>query len=392
MRILIAIGSLGGGGAERVAVNLARYWSSLGLEVRIVTLAAAAEDRYAVPAGVSRVALDLAHGGGSFPARAVANLRAIAAYRREIREFDPDITLGMISAMNVIVALAALGHRCAAVGSERTSPANDPLPRIWKLLRYFSYGLLDLVTAQTTAAAAWIRANTLARRTAVIPNAVNLPLPAGLIRVEPDSVCPPDAEILLGVGRLAAVKRFDLLIEAFGEAAASRPDWRLAIIGEGPERAHLESLVARRGLEGRVLLPGRVDNVAAWYARASITALTSTHEGFPNALLEALAHGVPVVSVDCPDGPRDIVRHGVDGLLVPQGDSAAFATELARLMDDKALSARMAAAASEASVRFAEPVVMQRWEDALALASRRSERRSRPPLFRPTLEHQKSRP
>lgn len=369
MKILIAIASLGGGGAERTAVNLAAYWTAQGREVRLVTLASEDLDCYAVPAGVSRAALGLAHGGGAPWRRLTANVQAVAAYRREIAGFRPDVVVGLITQVNVLIALASLGLSCATVGSERISPGHWAIPRAWSFLRRHGYGLLDVVTAQTEGAAAWIRTHTRARRTEVIPNAVALPLARGDgPALDPAAVCAPGEKVLLGVGRLTEQKRFDLLIETFAELAPARPDWRLVVLGEGPDRGRLEALTRTLGVADRVRLPGRADNVADWYARASAFALCSDFEGFPNVLAEALAHGVPAVATDCPDGPRDIVRDGVDGFLVPPRDGAALAARLAALMDDEGLRRRMAQAGPDVLARFAPERVMGRWDATIERA------------------------
>ncbi|MBC6983392.1 glycosyltransferase family 4 protein [Caulobacter sp. 17J80-11] len=365
-RILIAVSALGGGGAERSAAALANTWAGQGREVRVVTLWPALDHDYPLAEGVSRVALDLAHIGGKPIQSLVGNFRALAAWRREIKRFHPDVVLGMITETNVMVALASVGLGCRVVGSERSSPANSRLSRTWGVLRRWTYGLLDGAVAQTEGAADWLRANTFARGVRVIPNAITLPVPDSSPRLDPAAVHPA-GPILLGVGRLATVKRFELLIDAFARVAAAHPDWTLVLLGEGPERDRLEGLAADHGLQERVLLPGRAGNMSAWYERASLLALTSWHEGFPNVLLEAMAHGVPVVSVDCPDGPRAIVRDEVDGVLVDPPGADELGRALDGLMGDDARRGRMSDAAREVLDRFSEPAVMRQWNEALGL-------------------------
>jgi glycosyltransferase involved in cell wall biosynthesis len=141
-----------------------------------------------------------------------------------------------------------------------------------------------------------------------------------------------DGPILLAVGTLKAVKRHDLLVRAF--ARMPRADATLCILGEGQERAGLETLIGSLGLQDRVLLAGYQADPAPWYAHADLFVLSSDHEGFGNVLVEALEHGLPVVSTNCPTGPHEILEDGKYGRLVPVGDVDA----LARAMD-KALSA-----------------------------------------------------
>ena len=130
----------------------------------------------------------------------------------------------------------------------------------------------------------------------------------------------------------------------------------------GPERARLASTIGRMGLVQRVAMPGVAGNIAYWYGQADLFALTSLSEGFPNALAEAMAHGVPAVSVDCDTGPRDIIRHGIDGLLVPPDDIAALSDALARVMGDDALRGQLASRATQARERFSVEKIGHMWE------------------------------
>jgi glycosyltransferase involved in cell wall biosynthesis len=151
-------------------------------------------------------------------------------------------------------------------------------------------------------------------------------------------------------------------------------DWGLVILGEGPERAALESCVRALGLERRVLLPGQAGNMHDWYKRASLFVLSSLFEGFPVVLLEAMAAGVPVVSFDCAAGPREIIRHGVDGVLVPVGDETALAKSMRALMNDARLRAEMAGHAIAVRERFSEERVLALWDEAFKAVMRHAQR------------------
>jgi glycosyltransferase involved in cell wall biosynthesis len=144
--------------------------------------------------------------------------------------------------------------------------------------------------------------------------------------------------------------------------AAKFPNWQLAILGEGSLRNELAAQIALAGLNGRILLPGRVGNVGDWYAAADLYVMTSRFEGFPNAVAEAMAHGLAAISVDCDTGPRDIIRHEVDGLLVQNGDDTALVSALARLMGDEKLRQRFANRAIEVRERFSMARITALWE------------------------------
>ena len=168
------------------------------------------------------------------------------------------------------------------------------------------------------------------------------------------------------MGRLHQDKGFDLLIQAFKQLASAHPDWDLVILGEGGERAALEAQLRQSGMQDRVWMPGRVGNVGDWYASADLYVLTSRFEGLSNTLLESMASGLAAVCFDCDTGPREVVRDGVDGVLVrPNGDVPALCAALDAVMGDDAMRARMAAAATDVRDRFSANRVLARWEELL---------------------------
>ncbi len=364
MKILFFTNSLAGGGAERAAATLANHWARLGWQVTVVTLAPAVEDFYLLDPQVRRIALDLAGASDGVLDALRQNLRRVAVLRRVLAELRPAVAVALMSTPNVLLALAAWGRAdICTIGSERCFPPHFPLGRAWSALRRRGYGRLDAVVAQTSECAAWLGAHSNAERVAVIPNAVSWPLPRHAPRVAPEAVCGRDRKILLAVGRFEQVKNFGALIGAFAAIAQRNPAWDLVILGEGPQRPRLEQAVRDAGLEARIRLPGIAGNVGDWYAGADLYAMSSESEGFPNTLAEALAHGLPAVSFDCDTGPRDIIRHGLDGLLVPPGDLEGLGRALERLMSDAALRACFAQRAPEARERFSTARVARMWED-----------------------------
>ena len=161
------------------------------------------------------------------------------------------------------------------------------------------------------------------------------------------------------MGRLSREKGFDILLDAFAEVAEMQPEWKLALFGEGPMRAAV-------GLTDRVTMPGLVKHAHDALAQADIFVLPSRFEGFPNALCEAMACSVAAIATDCPSGPREIIRHDVDGLLVPPDDSGALAREVARLMADPDARRRLGERATEVVERFSPEHVVRQWEEILA--------------------------
>ncbi|MEU4062936.1 glycosyltransferase family 4 protein [Streptomyces wedmorensis] len=210
------------------------------------------------------------------------------------------------------------------------------------------YALLDAVTTVTEAdARAYRELNLPGVRVESVPNSVPVP-----------SVPPADpaAKTVVAAGRLTRVKRYDVLIDAFAEVAADHPDWKLRIYGSGDAVQDLKAPLARqikeRGLGEQVFLMGSVTPMEPEWAKGSIAAVTSQRESFGMTIVEAMRCGLPVVSTDCPNGPREIIEDGVDGRLVPVDDVTAFARALRGLVEDDELRAKTARAALAASERF----------------------------------------
>ncbi len=173
-------------------------------------------------------------------------------------------------------------------------------------------------------------------------------------------------QVVMGVGRLVRQKRFDLLIRAFAEVRKREAGRvRLVIVGDGPERRSLQALASALGIADSTDLIGHQDNPYSWLKRAAVFVLSSDYEGFPNVVLEAMACGVPVVATDCPSGPNEIITDGIDGILVPAGDSMAMAAAIRDLLGDEERRMRHAAAARRRVEAFGLPSFVASYAEAL---------------------------
>lgn len=360
-RILLFIHSLHGGGAERVAADLSAHWAGMGREVMVVTQASAEGDVYTLHPKVRREVLHTAGEGGGL--RGIwSNIQRVRALRRVVKAFRPDIVLAMMTTASVLSVLACAGLPCRVIATEHTHPPSQTLSGFWQRLRRLTYPRAARVVALTRGTADWLAQHVPGSRLAVIPNPVHFPLP----RAEPilTPVSGGGRKRLLAVGRLHADKGFDLLIQAYAPLAASHPDWDLVILGEGDERRALEAQVRAAGLASRIFMPGRAGNVGDWYESADLYVLTSRFEGLSNTLLESMASGLAAVSFDCDTGPREIVREGVDGVLVrPNGDVSALCKALDAVMKNDTDRRRMAQAATDVRDRFSAERVLQKWQE-----------------------------
>lgn len=186
----------------------------------------------------------------------------------------------------------------------------------------------------------------------VIPNAIS-GIPAGTALLENKRV--------IAVGRYTYQKGFERLVDAWHLLASRFPDWKLDIIGEGEERPLLEQRIHFYGLDGQVTLTRPTQEIGKVYQEASILASSSRYEGLPMVLLEAQAFGLPIVAFQCKCGPKDIVSDGMNGYLVPEGDTAGMAQRLETLMKDVTLRKRMGLKAKESASRFNEEAIMEKW-------------------------------
>lgn len=355
MRICGVIASLGAGGAERVIVELCTAWHARDDAVSLLTLDDGCGDFYTAPVGVRRVALDLASASQSKAAALRATVHRVRTLRRALIAERPDVIVSFTDRTNVLVLIAARGLGIPVVVSERTDPRRHEIGRAWHLLRRLLYPAAAALVVQTDAVRTWAEAMLPAHRVAVIPNPLRRAsvalTPAGTRRLQ-----------ITAVGRLVASKGFDVAIDAFGSITAMFPEWQLSIYGEGPDRASLQARIDVRGLGTRITLAGLSATVDAALASSSVFVLPSRYEGFPNALLEAMAHGCACVATTCDSGPADLITDGVSGRLVPVDDAPALAAALASLLSDASARSLMGAEAVATSERFALATVLRAWD------------------------------
>lgn len=362
MRMTVVVSNVRGGGSTFAAVNWANAWAARGEQVSIIAIFPGDGEGADFPRhpDIALHRVDLSDRPVRNKLQAAAQIwRNLARLRELVRLTRPEIVLCFDGPVNTRTLMACLGLRIPIVVMEQVHPAHYGFGRFWERCRRLVYPRAAALVNLTQAATNWCASRFAAKRLATIPNPV-LPPPA---RKAPGQA---SSRLIVAAGRLVDQKRFDLLIGAFARVAAAHPDWRLAIYGEGPNRAGLARQIEGVGLTGRVCLAGWTEALPERLAEGDFFVLSSAYEGFGNVIAEALAVGLPVVSFDCPSGPSDIIRHEVDGLLVPPLDVAALAAAMDLLMADEALRARLAARAPEALERFSLARTLGLWDWLLA--------------------------
>lgn len=358
MKILFLVSSMHAGGAERVAATLSAGWVERGERVTLVpTYTGKGKLFYELDARVRLVWLaDRLGRLGRGPFAPLVKLRAL---RRLVRDEQPDVIVSFLTNVNVMALMAAWGLDVPLIVCERTNPAvSTSASSQLQQLRKWLYPRAAMVTVQAHASVAAMKALVPGvRRLAVLPN----PLPPDL----PPARSPSDVtrRRLVAMGRFVPSKRYAGLINIFARLAPRFPQWDLAIWGDGPQRSELEAKVAAAGLTDRVLLPGRTAFPWQELLASDLFVLTSEVEGFPNALIEAMALGLPCVSVDCPSGPHEITREGQDAILVPLNDEAALEEALSALMGDPQERERLGLRGAESvRERYGLKQVLAHWD------------------------------
>lgn len=338
---------------------LASAWAKRGKDVTLLTFNQRETPAYSIHPSVKLCNLNLQAQSGNFLEGLYENLRRIWVLRRAIRDSHPDIVISFMDTANVLTLFATRWLGRPVVVCEHIDPALYDIGRIWGSLRRLAYPFADALICLTQASLGRFERMTKVRGR-IIPDPVAAP-PRCLDR-DTRGGRGQAGRVLVAMGRLVPQKGFDILLNVFSGITERHPDWSLKIFGEGPLRAELEAQAKALNLADRVHFVGEVADPFAVLCGADLFVLSSRFEGFGLALCEAMACGLPVVSFDCPSGPGDIIRHGVDGVLVPPEDETGLAVALDRLMSDARERERLAARAPDVLMRFSTDEILLLWE------------------------------
>jgi glycosyltransferase involved in cell wall biosynthesis len=363
VKLLFAIKSLAGsgGGAERVLADVASELARRGHAVTVVSFDTVDADSYPFESTVKRARLGI--GRSDRPSGPLEILRRVRAIRTFATRARPDVAVGFMHSIYLPLGFSLAGTGIPVVASEhivfqhyRTVPFQQLLVRLTPLLADRMVVVSEFARRSFPAAMQALMA--------IIPNPVAIPTPR-----EREGA---GHRLVLNVGRLEKQKNQRTLVAAFAALAPDYPDWRLRIVGEGPERPALERQVERLGLASRVELPGVRRDIAAEYAAADIFVMPSIYESFGLATAEALAFRVPAVGfADCP-GTNELIQDGRNGILVGGPDAVhALAEGLSRLMDSAPLRAQLGQAGPDSVRRFSLAAVADRWEEVLRTVAAR---------------------
>lgn len=351
MRILFYINVLSGGGAERVIANLSNQFANDNAEVILVTTYSTPKEYY-VNDKVSRINLEFSP--STETNRIKKNISRIKRLRKVIKEHKPDVVISFMEEPNFRNLIATIGLPVKRIVSVRNDPAKEYAGKLGDLIAFHLMPKADGCVFQTQDACEYFPVK-LQRKSKIICNAVK----ENFYSVERKII---DGKII-NVGRLSSQKNQRKLIEAFSRISIKYPNATLDIYGDGVLKEELNRQIKDYGLGEKIKLKGNSTNISQPLSQADIFVLSSDFEGMPNALMEAMAVGIPCISTDCPcGGPKMLFDGEKNGILTPVGDVDKLSEALDSLLanEDKKLSL-----ASNAKIRansFKPDKVYDEWK------------------------------
>jgi glycosyltransferase involved in cell wall biosynthesis len=338
------------GGSQRVISLMVNYWTGLNHNLTILTISND-ETFYDLDPKINIIKLGLDRSSGSIISGLKANIARIKALRKEILSIKPDIVISFLTQTNIVATIACKSLGIPIIISERNNPSKDDISTTWKIARYFTYRLSNLLVVQTKYVQIYFKSYGV--KTEIIPNPIKTV----------NTVSTKKEKIILAAGRLTHQKGFDLLIKAFAEVTSK--EWQLTILGDGPERENLKRLITEKRLKNRVQLPGLVKNIDTFFSQASIFVLSSRFEGFPNVLCEAMAAGLPCISFNCNSGPSDIIDQNINGILVGNDKKNELSKAINDLINNEDKRNSLGREAKKIDARLILRKIMAQWEDTV---------------------------
>jgi len=312
-------GTLSAGGAERVISSLAGRMCGLNIDVDILTY-------YDTEAFYElNPAIRVIHAEKETGSRNI--IRNIMWIRKYVKRSEATAIISFLAPFNMLMICATLFLKTAVIVADRNDPRYIPAKGFVRRIRNLLYSLADGVVLQTKHNQSYF-GNTIQKKSKVIYNPVNIGDKVGL------ALRTAKRKEIVSVGRLMPQKNQKMLIEAFSQLHTQFPEHKLVIYGEGSGRSELEKYIAELGLEEYVLLPGKFLDIHERISAAELFVLSSDYEGMPNALMEAMCLGLPVISTEV-SGATDLIENEVNGLLVSCRDKDGLVLSMSKILSDR---------------------------------------------------------
>ncbi len=359
MHLLLTIGSLEAGGAERILCALANYWVKKGHKISLLTLKSPdTVPFYPLDPSINLIQINQSHSRKRPWYKFVINsIQCLFCMRKIFKNIKPDRIVSFMDLMNIATLLANVGLKYPVIVCERTDPHHQPLSLFYLWLRWWLYPKAYKIATQTASAASYFPKK-LSEKITIIPNPVFEPSQYKAVYAE-------NPKNIMTVGRLDIFKDHRTLIYAFSSLLSHHPDLMLTIYGEGVERKNLEQLIQTFHLQDKVKLPGTTTQVQEVLIEADLFIFPSRYEGFPNALCEAMAVGLPVIASNV-TGNIDLVQDQKNGRLFPVGDVQALTNLALELLNDPIQCQTLGTQARRVSEDFKPATIFTRWDALIA--------------------------
>lgn len=340
VKIVFVTPALDMGGGQRYVTELANYWANKGHIVSIISLRNL-DNFYDISNKVEIVKFNYQYSGRI--SKLFAGIKLMFQLRKIIKLRQPDFVLSILSTTNILTIISTTFLKTRII--IRDAFSNDrKRKKLDIFLRKILYRRANGIIAQSKEIKIDIENNTDSKNVRVIPN------PIRQFDIERMTI---REKILLNVGRLHTQKGQKYFIEAC--AKINRPDWKYIVIGEGNSRESLEKQIKKLNGQCNIQLKGAIKNIDEWLLKSSIFVFPSLYEGLPNALIEAMSAGLACVSFDCETGPRDLIKDGKNGFLVPVGEVEQMVSKIQELIDDEELRIRF----SKEAIKTTKPLNTQ---------------------------------
>ena len=352
MRIMFCLGSMTKGGAERVVANLANDFARQNDIAIVVTPPDASS--YELNKKITFKTLD------SFEDKKknvlLRTIRRIKKLKIIIKDFNPNIIVSLLPEPSFRVMLATFFHRRKVIISVRNDPKVEYNNTLKKLLVKILYERADGFIFQTADAQKFF-SNKVQKKSVIIPNPI-----ADEFIGKPFNG--PRNNHIVTVGRLTSQKNHVLLINTFSEVVQRYPSYELHIYGDGELKEELMKLSQKLNLANKIFFEGNVDNIKNYIYKAKMFVLSSDYEGMPNALMEAMALGIPSISTDCPcGGSAFLMKNKENGILVPVNNLASLKDAMIKIIEDEDYAKKISLNANKIGSELNTKIINRQWID-----------------------------
>lgn len=360
MHLLFVIPSLTAGGSEKVISELANYFASSNYSVSLIVFSASKDlPFYSLSPKINLFYLNILNRYNTYNIfyRFTNIIKRVMCLRKVIIKLSPNVIISFIDTTNITTLLATYRLSIPVIVSERIDPKYHKIPVLYNYLRLITYKMAKNIVMQTVSSANYFP-DTFRNYIKIIPNVVAQQVACYKLNKQVKNI--------VAVGRLVAQKDHQTLIKSFATLIEIMPDSNiiLTIYGSGPEKQHLEQLIVSLNLQNNIYLPGVTKDIISAIKTADLFVFPSLYEGFPNALCEAMAVGLPVIASDC-SGNKDIIQDVVNGRLFPVGNVQALCNIMQELINNAKERERLSVNARKITETFSEEKIYNIWTNLI---------------------------